>query len=293
MEFKVTPKLMKYGIVIPMIIFAVAIFALASSYRDSGEFIKKGIDFEGGIQVAVHTGKPVNLHDFENAVKKETGSRDVSIVTTTDPATRKQESIIITASGLSDEKPVISAIEDFLKVQLKPTEYSISILGPALAKTFWAQARLAFIVAFIFMAIVVGFAYKSFVPSIAIVIATAFDLTTIIGFMAFFNVDLTLGTFAALLMMIGFGVDYNIILTEKVFKEKEGDVYDRITRAMRTGLTMAACTLVTLFALYFFGTSPVLKQISFALIIGTFADITNTWFFNGNLLIWSMKRWQK
>jgi preprotein translocase subunit SecF len=140
------------------------------------------------------------------------------------------------------------------------------------------------------MTIVVGFAYKSVAPSVAIVVATAYDLITIIGFMSFFGIDLTLGTFAALLMMIGYGVDYNIILTEKVVKEKEGDIYERITRAMRTGLTMGAATIITLLALYIFGNSPVLKQIATALLIGTCADITNTWFFNGNLLIWFTQR---
>lgn len=293
MEFKVTPKLMKYGLVLPMAIFAFAVFSLISSYASTGEFVKKGIDFEGGIQVFVHTSDKANIHDFEAFVKKETGSRDVSIITTTDPATRKQASIIVTAAGISDQKTILSAIEKFLNTKLTPTEYSISILGPALAETFWSQARLAFIVAFIFMAIVVGLAYRSLAPSIAIIIATVFDLTSIIGIMTFFNVDLTLGTFAALLMMIGFGVDYNIILTEKVFKEREGDVYERVTKAMRTGLTMASTTFVTLLALYFIGASPVLKQIALALIIGTLSDITNTWFFNGNMLIWSMEKWKK
>ncbi len=290
MEFRITEKTMKYGRIVPIIIFLIAAFALVSSYSNTGEFIKKGIDFKGGMQVFVHSSEPVNIHDFESFVKKETGSRDVSVVTSTDPSTRKQSSIIITASEISDENKLISAIESFLKTDLAPTEYSISILGPALAETFWSQARLAFLVSFLFMAIVVFFAYKSFAPSIAIIIATAFDITTIVGFMALFGVDLTLGTFAALLMMIGFGVDYNIILTEKVFKEREGDIYDRVTRAMKTGLTMASATLVTLLALYFVSTSPVLKQIALALIIGTLADITNTWFFNGNLLIWAMNR---
>src|SRR3989344_4076020 len=114
MEFKVTPKLMKYGIVIPIAIFIFAAFALLSSYSNSGESIKKGIDFEGGIQIFVHTSQQVNNHDFESFVKKQTGSRDVSVVTTTDPATRKQASVIITASGVSDQKTIVSAIENFL-----------------------------------------------------------------------------------------------------------------------------------------------------------------------------------
>ncbi len=293
MEFKITPKLMKYGIIIPIIIFSFAIFSLVSTYAHTGEFVKKGIDFTGGVQVFVHTSQSVDINQFEKFISQKTGSRDVSVVTTTDPATRKQTSIIITASGISDGNKIIQPIEDFLKIKLTPTEYSISILGPALAEAFWSQARLAFIFAFIFMTIVVGFAYKSIIPSIAIVVATAYDLTCIMGFMTFFGIDLTLGTFAALLMMIGYGVDYNVILTEKVVKEKEGDIYERITKAMRTGLTMGAATIVTLLALLIFGNSPVLKQIATALLIGTTADIFNTWFFNGNLLIWSMKKWAR
>lgn len=286
MEIKLTKQRMKYGILIPIFLFAFAVIVLLNSYMHTGEFVKKGIDFEGGIQVFVHSTKSASIHDFESFIGKETGSRDVSVVTTTDPATRKQTAIIITVGGISDKEKLVSAIEDFMKIRLEPTQYSSTILGPALAETFWTQARLAFVFAFIFMTLVIGFAYRSIAPSLAIVIAVAYDLLIILGFMSFFNIDLTLGTYAALLMIIGYGVDTNVILTEKVVNSREGDVYERISKAMRTGLTMSSATIITLVALFVFGGSPVLKQIAAVLLIGIVSDIPNTWLFNGSLLIW-------
>src|SRR3989338_1183352 len=135
------------------------------------------------------------------------------------------------------------------------------------------------------MMIVVGIAYRAVAPSVAILVSTVYDLIAILGFMVFFDIKLTLGTFAALLMIIGYGVDTNIILTEKILKEKEGDVFDRMAKAMRTGLTMSAATIVTLIALYFFAESLILKQIAIALLFGALADIPNTWILNANILM--------
>jgi len=287
-NFKIKEKSLKKSIVIPLIILAFALFFIIQSYLATGTVFDRGIDLEGGTQITVHYAEKINLETTEAALRDSLGTQDIVVVTTTNPATRAQETVIVTVGGEHSEESIISAIRSHLKINLAPTEYSISTIGPALAESFWHQARWAFAFAFLFMAGVVALYYKKFLPSLAIVISTVYDLTIIIGFMAFLKIPLTLATIAGLLMIIGYGVDTNILLTNKVIKEREGELYDRLSQGMRTGLTMSATTIAVLLALFFVGGaySLVLRQISLILLIGLLADIPNTWCLNANILTW-------
>ncbi|HIJ98457.1 TPA: MMPL family transporter [archaeon] len=285
MELKYNYSLAKKLFIIPVVIFVIAIFFLVQNYMQTGSFLKKGLDFQGGVQISLPQKERIDTESFVSFLSSQLGTKEIDVSTTVNPTTRQQERVIVSVSGLKDQEKLVNAVSEFLKKELKPTDYSISVIAPALAGTFWREAQTAFIVAFILMMIVVGFAYRAVAPSVAILVSTVYDLVAILGFMVFFDIKLSLATFAALLMVIGYGVDTNIILTEKILKEKEGDVFDRVGKAMRTGLTMSAATIVSLVALFFFAESLVIKQIAIALLMGALADIPNTWILNALLLL--------
>jgi preprotein translocase subunit SecF len=97
------------------------------------------------------------------------------------------------------------------------------------------------------------------------------------------GVRLSLATVAALLMLIGYAVDTNILLTSRLLKRRE-EMRIRLLGAMKTGLTMGATTLCAVGALYLFSTSDILDDIALVLIFGLVADLLNTWLFNAGLL---------
>ena len=90
-------------------------------------------------------------------------------------------------------------------------------------------------------------------------------------------------------MIIGYGVDSNMLLSTKVIKEDHGTPYSRILESMNTGLTMSITTLVALLVLMILANSLVLRQIAGVLTIGLLSDLLNTWILNGNLLLWRLK----
>jgi preprotein translocase subunit SecF len=195
---------------------------------------------------------------------------------------------MISVGGDLPQDTIVSSIGSALGISLNSQEYSIRVLGPALASSFWNQAKWAFTFAFIFMAGVVAFHFRKPLPTIAIVISATYDLVIILGFMAMTGMHLSLATIAAVLMIIGYSVDTNILLTTKIIKERDGELFERINRALKTGLTMSASTISVLLALFFVGGaySIVLRQISAILLIGLLADIPNTWMLNANILTW-------
>lgn len=290
LDFQIDSKTLKKLLVIPILLLLLSLSFLLYTNSQTGEFLSRGIDLQGGVQLTIHYTKAVNNRDFESSLRNSLGTTEVDVVSTTNPATRKQENLIISVGGEIQESAIVDAIESYLDIELEPTKYSVRALGPALAGTFWKQAKWALIFAFIFMAFMVFFTYKQVAPSIAIIVSTLYDLGIIIGFMSILHINLTLPTIAAMLMIIGYGVDTNILLSTKILKEKSGEALARVKTAAKTGLTMSATTISTLVALFIIANSLVLKQIAGVLIIGLLADIPNTWILNANLLLWLRKR---
>jgi len=118
--------------------------------------------------------------------------------------------------------------------------------------------------------------------------------------MTIFGISLSLGTVAALLMLIGYAVDTNILLSMRVLKRK-GTTEDKIIGAFNTGFLMTTTTIAAVFALFIvsdllclilpnFYRMPVIPDICLVLIFGLFADIFNTWITNAQLLRWYMGR---
>jgi len=95
------------------------------------------------------------------------------------------------------------------------------------------------------------------------------------------GINLSLPTFAALLMLIGYSVDTDLLLTSRVLKSgSELPIPERIKGAVKTGLTMTGTTSVALAVLMISNLSPVLSEIASVLLIGLLLDTINTWIQN-------------
>src|SRR5512136_2142407 len=163
-------------------------------------------------------------------------------------------------------------------------------IGETFGKTLQSQAVLALIFSFIAMAIVIFLAFRTFVPAVAVVLSAFADMVMTAATMNIVGIPLSLGTLAALLMLIGYSVDSDILLTNRVLKRR-GTVVEKVSRAIETGVTMTSTVLVALVAMYVVSTYlyliipsftqiPLLSNISIVLLAGLFADIMNTWLLN-------------
>ena len=98
--------------------------------------------------------------------------------------------------------------------------------------------------------------------------------------------DIRIGTagIAAFLMLIGYSVDTDILLSVRVLKRKEGSVMDRIISSIKTGMTMTIIAIISTIVALAVTQSEVIRQIMLILLIGLIADIFNTWIQNVGLL---------
>jgi preprotein translocase subunit SecF len=185
------------------------------------------------------------------------------------------------------------------KINSEYSNIEIRQMGEVVSKALQGQTLQAILFSFLGMALVVFLIFRTFVPSIAVVISAFADIAFAAAMMDVFGIVLSLGTVAALLMLIGYSVDTDILLTTRLLKRK-GELGDKIKDAMKTGMTMTLTTLAALVALYLvssgsylvstFTRIDIIRDISVVLIFGLIADIINTWMTNVGILKWYLEK---
>lgn len=175
-------------------------------------------------------------------------------------------------------------------------DFSVSDIGPSLGSYFLGQAQMALIVAFVLIAILIFYYFKTPIISFAVVQSAAFDAYLGYAALGFSGIALSLATIAPLLMLIGYSVDTDIMLTDRILRRKEGTPTTRAAGAYKTGFTMVGTALVSLLVLFFissYANIEVLRNISLILVVGLVGDLVATWCTNAVLVLWLLERRNK
>ena len=277
MEVKKIMESYKPLIAIPVIITIIAVAILAINGLD------QGIDLKGGTIADLQLQKSIDESQLESLIGTGIGSNEVDV-----------KSINSTNANVE-----IGGEVDVIKFAntLNGTANVLSFrtIGPVLSAAALNQVYWAIAIAFIFMSITVFIIFRNFVPSIAVILAALSDILIAAGGMSLFGIPLSIASVGALLLLIGYSVDTDILLTTRVLKRREGTVTDRALEAMKTGLTMSAAAIGAMTALYivtifFIPSADTLANIAAVLIIGLVADILATWFMNLGILRWYLER---
>jgi len=256
---------------IVFLIFSVGI--LVHNTITTGSFLKKDIDLSGGKTITIQ----VDNVDIQN-VKAAFPYANVRLTTGI------TKNLIIEIPFDRNETEVVDGLHRVVSFSGQP---SIRTVGPALGSIFFQQAQISLVAAFILMAIVVFIIFRSLVPSSIVVLCAATDIIGTMAILSLLDVSLSLPVLAALLTLIGYSVDTDILLTNEMLKSGRKDYRESVHKALKTGLTMTGTTLVALLAMYFVSGSVVIEQIAFTLLIGLLIDMPATWITNAGI----MKMW--
>lgn len=208
-----------------------------------------------------------------------------------------KDTSILRITGLDLNKEMESALTYYLNsnvtVDLQKKNINLRAVGPTLGKTFMDQGIEAILIGYILMAMVIFIAFRDFVPSIAVMLAATTDVIIAMGGMSIFGISLEPASLVALVMLIGYSVDTDILLTARVLKKKSGEINEKIDDAMKTGLTMTMTTLMVMVVILVISTTMTqintLGSIASVLFIGLSADIMGTWFMNAGILKWYLE----
>ncbi|HHT18772.1 MAG: protein translocase subunit SecF [Euryarchaeota archaeon] len=262
-------------IIIPVVITIIAII-LALTIG-----LEEGIELKGGTTVVVHLEKPISQGELKALISDGISNQQVDVMVSKNQAT-------VEIAGNVDVVELSSVLEG------TGTISSYRSVGPVLGKESMTQIYYALAFAFIFMSITVFIIFRDFVPSIAVITVALSDIIIAIGGMSLFGIPLSVASVGAILMLIGYSVDTDILLTTRILKRKEGTITQRAITAMKTGLTMAVTSISSMVTLYLvviflIPSAQTLADIAAVLIIGLTADILTTWLMNLGILRWYLE----
>lgn len=270
---KYTPKQL---VVIPLVLLVISLLFIGLNMMSMGMPVKPGLDFSGGTAVTIRT---TDTQEQIRAVFAEYP--------------------LIEISDMNDAKFLkFGTMDDARSKSLstlvghKYPDSSISQISETFGKSLQYQAFIALIFSFIGMAIVVFLSFRTFVPSAAVVLSAFADIVMTAAAMNFIGITLTLGTTAALLMLIGYSVDSDILLTNRVLK-RQGKLQEKLAGAFHTGIIMTSTTFAAITALFivsWIGSIQILMEISAVLLIGLLFDVINTWLTNAAILKWYVSK---
>ncbi|MEW5996841.1 MAG: hypothetical protein AB1657_04570 [Candidatus Micrarchaeota archaeon] len=168
------------------------------------------------------------------------------------------------------------------------TSRSAVTVSPALSTHFLEQAFNVVVFSAILSTILVFFFFRTLVPSLAVLTGAASDVVIALGAMSIFGIPLTLPSFAALLMLVGFSLDTDVLLTTRLVKRR-GDPRENAFDAMKTGMTMSFSAMVAflvLFAVSVITHIAVYYEISAVALAGLVGDVFATWGLNAVMVLW-------
>ncbi len=218
----------KLLLLIPLALLIFSFIYLASFYSANQDFIYRDVSLTGGTSATIY-GK-INIEMLEQNLALEL--EDISTREIYDLVTREQEAVIIeTKSGAEETR---QALENYLGYNLTAENSSFEFTGSTLGESFYKQLLVAILFAFAFMAIVVFIIFRTFIPSVAVITSAFADILMTLVLVDILGLKMSIAGIVAFLMLIGYSVDTDILLTNRILKRHEGTLNERLFSSFKT-----------------------------------------------------------
>ena len=198
-------KSYKILLIIPLLLFIGSFVYLYFFYAANGDIVYKDVSITGGTTMTVFAKINVDLLE-ENLREK---FPDVIVNSITDFRSREQTGFLVETISPAEELKIF--LEDYLGYELNSENSSIEFTGTALSSSFYQQLRFAMIISFVLMAIVVFFIFRTPIRSLSIILAGFADIMMTIVVVDLLGIRLSISGIVALLMLIGYSVDVDIM----------------------------------------------------------------------------------
>ncbi len=263
-----------------------------------------------GSSTRIEYAEPKNISDarteLESALTNKTTNPElaktqlknaISLVGGTPSFDTVDELITQAAQAINEESQSISSsvrtalIQEFSLPANTP--FTTEEVAPTVGKEFLANALQVAVVSIVLLVGVIFVFFREWVPSLAIVEAALFDMLTAVALTTLFGFSFTLSTVASLLMLVGFSVDTDILLTTRLLKRKDKDVLTRANDTLLTGLTVTATVIgasIVMLVVSYLAQITIVFEIAAIVLFGMLGDVVATWFTNAPILLWY---WEK
>ena len=322
----------KLLLLIPLIILALSLIQIGITYSKTGDFMQKDVSLTGGTSITLYrqidTDKLTKdlsekLEDISTRSIYDLLTREqkaVIIETKTQGEQTKQilEDYLgydLNSENSSFEFTGSSLSESFFGQLILAILYAFSFMGWVVFLIFGKSFKMKSLVTIlVFLNFIIGLSILTInsamilailtllitfiiyflhsIPSSAVILSAFADIIMTLALFNLLGMKMSTAGIVAFLMLIGYSVDTDILLTTRLLKRREGTLNNRLFGAFKTGITMTLTSLLAIvFALIIVRSfSVILTQIFTILAIGLCFDILNTWITNVSILRWYVEK---
>ena len=219
---------------------------------------------------------------------------DTTLPSVPEEAVNKAELALIEAGKNASQQ-----MQDLIKQRFSLSESSAfqrREVSPTLSASFWQTGLNVAILAVILVTIVIFIFFRKIIPSVAVIVCGIFDVGCAVAMMAVFSIPLSLSSIPTLLMLLGYSIDTDIMLTSRMLQRKEKSPVERAYGSLNTGLTMTGTTigaLLVMLVVSYFNQINIIFEISAVLLFGLVGDLIGTWLMSAPLLLWYVEKAKK
>jgi preprotein translocase subunit SecF len=246
-----------------------------------------GIDFSGGTNVVLKFEQPVSEDQVRRALEPVPGEK--AIQQFGNPADREiliklpQTKAAEEGTNLEeDSRRVVEAVQKagLPKFEVRSTE----IVGPVIGEDLQRKGIYATIASLIGIMLYIAMRFRlSF--GIGAMVASIHDVLITFSMLVFFQYELSLNVVAAILTLVGYGVNDQIVIFDRVRenlranrREPMNMVINRsVNQTLPRTIITAGTTFLSVLALYLFG-GEVLEPFAFAMLVGIVTSTYSTVF---------------
>jgi preprotein translocase subunit SecF len=264
-------------LLLPLLLLAFNLSVLAYNYITTGSIVNVDSSLKGGVSLTFNYDKEINYDLLKNYLINGLGTEDVDIILLKNQLSDNIMGYeVLTEQGVSKEN-LIGLIEGFLNDTLVENDISFGSQSSVIGDNFIKETGWLFLIGFFLMILVSYLSFKEIIPAFTISISTLADIIGILSVFNLLGVKVGVVTIGALLMIMGYSTDSDILLAANIFIKKEGNLKDKLFSALKTELTMNSTALITFVVMFLLSSVDAIKQISLVLIVGMFFDLFNTW----------------
>lgn len=278
----------KLLMIIPLVLLVLSLVQISVQYATTGDFVNKGISLKGGSTITITKDLELSPLELEESLQQQFPAADVTVRTLSSAGKTTGMAI---DSGLQDSAEIDTLIHTLSEqFMLQKVDYSVEVVGSSLGNNFFKQMLIALVFSFLLMGIMVILYFRVFITSLMVILAAFCDIVITLAIFNLTGMKLHAAGIAAFLMLIGYSVDGEVVISSRLIKRNDGTELQRIYGALRTGWTMTQTTLMAVLVALIFVQSEIVKQIMLILLIGLMVDTIVTWIQNVGVLRWHLEK---